>query len=343
MLSLGYMDEDDEGREKEDLELRIGKVTFIPVYEPKIPRNITDGILRKEELPSVGQLGSSILEDFIIKKIKQGDATNEQIVESFFSEGIPEKIKDFIREVQMASDNMNWEQVFNDRDLSEAQAAVLLEMRALGLGEERIKTVAKMKLKIEEGIGISSLGEDLVYASCLQAVRNALDYVKVFGQGTRVEELTKVFLTSAIGHELGHKVNDVAGIATSRIPNDWRNGEEWAENKIERFAEYWGQVPLTDDSLKNLREREWLIQLHKTKEVWGALHEYNSTHNNKIDLFAIFRGVKDKLGGDDTEEILSLINAREMIYGNSPVENYASPYSRDVVAKAVIELESESN
>lgn len=47
-----------------------------------------------------------------------------------------------------------------------------------------------------------------------------MDYVKVFGDERSVEDVTRAFLTSTIAHELGHKVDKVAGIATNRLVNE---------------------------------------------------------------------------------------------------------------------------
>lgn len=149
---------DDKPEDTKDLVIKLGEIIYTPVYEPKIPREITDGILAKEKIPQVPQLGSSMIEDFIIRKMREGDTTNDDIVEAFISEDVPSQIASFIQEVQETSNKIGWEQVFNERDVSEAQTAVLLEMREVGMNEEQIAEVAKMKPQVLEGIGVSSLG-----------------------------------------------------------------------------------------------------------------------------------------------------------------------------------------
>lgn len=319
-----------------DFVVKIGEVRYIPVYEPKIPRKITDQILVKEKIPTVPKLGSSMIEDFIVERMKEGGTSNEGIVEAFFSEDMPNAVGSFVQEVQDVSSKMDWDGVFNERDISETQTAVLLEMREMGMTEEQVARIAEMKPKVAEGIGISSLNEDVAYASRLQAVRRGMDYLRVFGNESSVEEVVRAFLTSTIAHELGHKVDEVADRATNRIENEWKNKGEFVDNKLERFAEYWGQVPFkNDEKSQKIIEREWLIQLHKTTEVWDVLEKYNNSHDEKIDLFAVFRGIEERLDKEGDVGILALLNARRTVYRGSPVENYASPYSRDVVEKAI--------
>ena len=58
----------------------VGETTYYPKYKSSIPKKITDAILNKEQLPKeMPTLGSSIIEDFIIGKIKMGIVGPQEI------------------------------------------------------------------------------------------------------------------------------------------------------------------------------------------------------------------------------------------------------------------------
>lgn len=255
---------------------------------------------------------------------------------NYFAEDIPAKVAELIDATKEKSQNIDWNTVFNETDILETQKTVMAEMRDLGMTEEQIQKLSAIKPEVREGIGWSSVGEETAFASRLQAVRRAIDYVKVFGEGVTVEQVARAFLTSTIAHELGHSVSDIAGVATNRLQNEWVKDGEFVDSKNERFAEYWGYVPFAnDEESRKIVQREWLIQLHKTTEVWDALKSYNDSHEEKIDLFAVFRGIEDKLDAEKDADALALLQARRTIYRGSPIENYASPYSREIVAQSV--------
>lgn len=225
-----------------------------------------------------------------------------------------------------------------------AQEKVLKEMKSMGMTEEQINSVGGMGINITENFGYSTLNEKNILVSSFQTIRKSLDYIKVFGDEIPLEQIVRGRLESTIGHELGHKVNDVARIAVNRIAPDaeWDKNSENGENRMERFAEFWAGVSAGDDArLKQMREREWLVQLRKVRHLWDALENYNNNHEQKADLYSIFRDIEGKLDPKDLD-VTALFQARRTFYGGNAVENYASPYSRDIVAKAVKPLEPRS-
>ncbi len=336
-IVFGTVDKTENTESSDDtMDFVVGETSFIPVYESEIPVEVTNQILSKKELPVVNNLGSSMIEDFIVTKLKKGNTSANEIVEEFFAQGTPSSIQTYIEDVKKTSDNIEWEGVFNERDIAETQAAVLLEMRDLEMSDEQIRMVGEVKPMIKEGIGYSSYGENIAFVSRLQAVRRAVDYVTVFGESATTEDVLKTFLTSTIAHELGHKVDDVAGIATNNIQSEWKNGDRYVDSKNERFAEYWGLVPFKNDQKsKDILDNEWLLQLTKVQQVWEALQNYNSQYSQKIDLFSIFRGIEEGLDKRDDKDTLALLSARMVLYRAAPAENYASPYDRDTVKKAL--------
>lgn len=319
-------------------ELEIGEAKYIEKFESSIPRNITNAIFSREQLPQeLPPPGSSIFEDFITDKLKSGIGSPKQIADSFVEENITGRIKNFVHEIRDTSERIKWDEVFTIEDTKNAQEKALKEMRAMGMTEKQIDVVSRMGVDITKSEWYSSLTEESIHVSRLQAVRKALEYIKVFGDEVPFEQVVKGRIKSTIGHELGHKVDDVAGTAVNKIPTDkeWDKGEDNAENRRERFAEFWAGIAIADNtSLKQMREREWLIHLNKVTRLWDAVANYNKSHEQKTDLNAIFRDVEEKLDPNDLD-VASLFRARITLYDGNEIENYASPYPREIVAKAV--------
>lgn len=312
--------------------------TYIPKYESSIPQHITDSILHKEQLPAeMPRLGSSMIEDFIMDKVKRGIATSEEIAEAFVSEDVLGQVRQFVQEVQTRSEALNWDDIFTMADAKEAQAAVITEMEAMGMSSDQVAAVAGTGIGIVESVGDSFLTNETAYTSRLQAVRKALDYITVFGNEVPFEQIIKSLMTSTVAHELGHKIDKVVNYATNNIPIDsnWDKNGDNRERKDERFAEYWGTVAIRgNETHERITQREWTLQMGKVTQVWNTIATHNATHEQKADLTGIFRAIQGKLGGGN-KEVDSLLSARRSFYGGNEVENYASPYSRDVVLSAV--------
>lgn len=322
------------GSEKKPLLFKIGEPTFVPKYESSIPRAVTSGILQREQLPKeMSALGSSVIEDFIIGKIKQGIASPERIADAFVTEDIEGKVRQYIETVKTRSQEVVWDKIFTMTDAKKVQAKVCREMEVMDMTPEQVSVIAGMKVDIDEGIGGSSTTPDGVYVSRLQAVRKAMDYGNVFGDAIPFEQVLKALMSSTIGHELGHKIDEVVGYAINNIPMDqaWKKDGVSHENKGERFAEFWGSV--FDDQSFQIKQRQWLVDLTKVTQMWDTIENYNSSHEDKADLMGIFRSLDEKLEGKS--DISALLTARRLLYGRNEVENYASPYTREVVAAAV--------
>lgn len=315
-----------------------GEVTLVPKYESSVPRQITDAILQDEQTQrDLPVLGSSIIEDFVIGQIKAGVTDPETIAVAFVKEDVAARVRLVAQTAKQASDTMDWNETFTLTDAKAAQAKVTAEMESMGMSSEQIAEVASMDVEISEGIGVSSLSQQGVYSSRLQAVRKAIDYQKVYGTGVSLEKIVRTIMMNTIGHELGHKVDDVAGGAVNNIPVDeiWKNGDDSGESKSERFAEFWGRTAIVGDhEMSAIMKRERALQVAKVAQFWNAVTAYNSTHDQKVDVMGVFRAIDGKI--DKADEITTLVfSARKIFYGVHGPENYATPYSRDLVAQAV--------
>lgn len=324
-------------QEKPKSLITIVKIDLIPKYESSIPQDITTAILQKEQLPmELPVLGSSMIEDFIISKFNQGISNPTQIAEKFATENVMSSIKKYIEQVKLYSETLNWEEIFSTDDIEAVRENVCQEMKNLGMTDQQIAKIQTLNINITENIGISSAARqniERVDISRLQVVRRAIDYTQVFGNSIPIEQVIKTIMATTIGHELGHKIDQSANHATSRISSDvnWEKNNENHENKSERFAEYWASV-VEDVQTEEIRQHHWLIQVNKVAQLWDVIHKFNQSHEDKVDLMDIFRKIYEKINDSD---VAALFGARKLFYGGNEVENYASPYTRDIVAMSV--------
>lgn len=210
----------------------MGEPTYIPKYESSIPRQVTDRILQKEQLRvELPGLGSSIIEDYLIEQVKGGVIDSEEIAANFERQNIGAKVRAFAERARRTSESLDWSETFTLDDARIAQVKIVAEMQNMGMTPDQIAAVAKMDVEIGEGIGVSSLSEHGVYVSRLQAVRKAIDYQELYGSDIPLQTIVRAIMTNTIGHELGHKVDDVASVAINRIRADdsWKKGDDSGE------------------------------------------------------------------------------------------------------------------
>ena len=334
-MVLDKMGAQDEGG---DLGFVFGEVTYEKRLESNIPREVVEPLLAqvKETLPAkLPLLGSTIIEDFIAEKLRAG-LSEVEIVKAFGDENVGGGVSSYIDGLKNLHQEIDWGGVFSGIDVDVVKNVVTQEMKEMGLPEEMIKKICDMRVELGELFGSSHAGENMIMVSRMQALRKAKDYTAVFPE-VGLEEVLKVILKTTVGHELGHHINNLTpGIATNQINSEWKSKDGWSDNKSERFSEYWGRVAVVEDPrAETMRQREWLVQVEKVYSVWDSLAERNSKlpDQEKVDLFAIFRGIEDSLSGN--EDALALISARRGLYGGTEVECYALPYSRDVIKQSV--------
>jgi len=318
-----------------DSEMEFGESLHVPKYESSIPKEITDSILQREKLPELPKLKSSIVEDFIFDKIEAGIIDPEIIAQNFLDEGGKEKLETMINEVKEKSQSLDWEKIFTIDHAKNIQGKICEILKSMGADENKILSLSEINVDIRESMGPSGVSSDGVYVSRLQVVRKAMDYVSIFGDESQLDEIVKIFMSSTIGHELGHKINSIMELVENRIDLDknWEKNGSTGENRSERFAEFWGMAVL-DDEARKIKNREWLVQLKIVNRLWEKIDNYNLEHDEKIDLAGIFNYLSDKVQGCDLE-VGKFIKARNTFYGGSEVENYASPYSQETVEKAI--------
>ncbi len=310
----------------------INATHLIPLYERPVDSKISEEVIAKESLPTeIPLLGSSIIEDFIRMKIQDGVASPDQISEAFADENIPEQVAQYLDQVRDYSRSLNWENIFTPDDVKQVQTNVCQEMALLGISSEKISKIANMDIVVTDSPGVSFPTNEGVSVSQLQIVRNALDYIRVYGDSIPIEQIISAYIKSTMSHELGHKIDYALDNISSTIPFDKTWGENNYEKPSERFAEYWGRLGSIED--QKIAQKISVMHLAKVNQLWNSINSYNQTHENKVDLSGIFRSIGSKI--EKSSNTMSLFDARLHLYSGNVAENYALPYSRETIISAI--------
>lgn len=303
-----------------------------PLYERPIASKVSEEIIAKESLPAeIPLLGSSIVEDFIRIKVQEGIVSPEQISEAFVDENIPEQVNQYLDQVQNYSESLNWENIFTPDDARQVQANVCQEMVSLGISSEKISKIANMDIVVTDSTGVSFPINEGISISQLQIVRNALDYVRFYGNSIPIEQVISAYMKSTVGHEFGHKIDNVLNNVSNTIPFDKDWGENNNERPHERFAEYWGRLGSIQD--QEIVQKISVMHLTKVNQLWSSLNSYNQNHENKVDLSGVFRAISSKL--EKNSNSMALFDARLHLYTGNVAENYALPYSRETIMSTI--------
>lgn len=304
----------------------------IPLYERPINSKISEEVIAQESLPAeMPLLGSSIIEDFIRIKVQDGVVLPDQISEAFVDEDIPKQVTQYLDQVRDYSRSLNWENIFTPDEAKRVQANVCQEMASLGISSEKISEIANMDIAVTDSPGISFPTNEGISVSQLQIIRNALDYMHVYGNSVPIEQVISTYIKSTVGHELGHKIDYVLNNISNTIPLDKAWGENNYERPSERFAEYWGRLGSIED--QQIVQKIVVMHLAKVDQLWSSLNSYNQTHENKIDLSGVFRSIRSRI--ERNSNVMSLFDARLHLYSGNIAENYALPYPRETIILAI--------
>ncbi len=323
----------------EDFEIKLGDTLNTPIYEKQVPEAVTQSAIGQETIPDeTSPLGSTVIEDFILEKLKQGDTTTEQIVEMFQLEGMEEKVKKYIAGIRIEAEALIKKGIFTVDDFVTLRERVCTEMRALKMQEDQIERISSTEIKIgiEAGTSLGPTEDGPIGVNCHQALRHSMDYIQWFGNQFPVERLVKAIMTSTAGHELGHKIATISnGVNHIQPDTTWEQNGDSSENREERFAQFWG-VAAMDDEDRQIDRKLWVQMVAKVDEVWKAIEQYNSGHEKKISISDIFDEIQEHL---TDSEVMNFLHARELLYGGCAPENYALPYSRDTMERAIRDQE----
>lgn len=323
------------------------------VYASSVPKDITARILARKDLPKeLPLLGSSIVEDHIIKKLKAGTVSPDEIIDTYFSDKVVGQSVQFIEQVRQMTAEIDWSTIFNSQ---EVKKNILTQMARMNMTPDQQKLIEQTEIILTDNMGTSGSGgisnsRNEVVVSKAQAVRKALDYIKVFGTPPPIERVIQALVMATSGHELGHKISDIASStspvgAISFIPLDknWDRDGNSNENQAERFSEYWGRVAIQGDTtLTDIRDNEKILQVAKVAEVWNTIEQHNNIYqDNKIDPVMIMATIVQRIrtkqpqGVIKDSDVIQLIEARSQLYLHNPPEVYALPYPEPIVFNAI--------
>jgi hypothetical protein len=330
---------------KPRLQIKIGPVTRIYKYHSPLSPEITESVIATSEKEAIKPYGSSIIEDSIIKGLR--DVKNQEFEPGkYFQEsGAAGKIREFLLQTKEKAGELKWETFISEQDIQSVKNHLITKLREFGVSEDVITQIQNAEVAISESYGVSSVTDKGVFASRYQAVRRALDYTSIWGEEEiDFKTVVKALILSTIAHELGHYIDDKAKIPSNHIPRDenWKSGTETGENPGERFAEFWGRSAISDNEQYSLvRHRLKKLDVAKVDQVWKALAEYNQVHpEQKLDIYEIFDKIDSSVDPQD-KDIKSFISARQILFSSVTPENYALPYTEEQVRQAFEALKTQ--
>jgi hypothetical protein len=214
--------------------------------------------------------------------------------------------------------------------VSSATEEVIKVAKTVGVSGTTLGNLTGIEIKITETGGVSQHMANSVHVDRVQSFRLALDYLDIYAD-SNLEQVYSANLRAAVGHEIGHRINDQENLASNNVPLEWPHNGEVIERRPERFAEFWARAAIgNDEGDQRIIQRIWAIQVAKVDEVWTALEKYNSSHEDKVDLLAVFRGIEERLY--QLSPITQLLTARRILYSGAMVpENYALPYNEEQI------------
>jgi len=206
-------------------------------------------------------------------------------------------------------------------------------------------------ININEGISSSTseILEKRIDIQTSQIVRKAIDYEKVFGKKVPFKEIIQALFRDTVGHELGHQIDRTVSLDQPKklgfsvdIPYQWEEPEKAfkSEKPRERFAEYWGRTAVSEqNNYQSIAKNQSAILVAECDNTWKAIKEYNSSHKGfEVDIQQILNEISQRCLEKDNPEYLAASNlmaARRGLYSSDAPENYAVPYTRDLIEQAI--------
>ena len=315
-----------------------------------IPKEVTEKVISESELPEkLPQLQSSIVEDFIVKKLGDESIKSEDIVQAFFDKDMPQKVLEYQQKLENKSEEINWNNV--NELINNTRKNIIQTMKDLGMSESQVQIIRLVEIELSEGMGASTSErtQKEINIEKLQIIRKALDYKDVIGDEGSFQEIVDSIFCNTVGHELGHQIDQTISTESllsysSNISYEWggERTEPKQENPRERFAEYWGRASISDQEIhQRVANNYWALSTASCRNIWGAINSYNSTHVGfEVDINKVWSGIRQQVSTSSPEDIAvsSLCSARAGLYGrNNAPENFAVPYLTETVETVIRE------
>ncbi len=323
----------------DDLLFDMSPVMIQPSYGTRIPKGLFKDFFEREKLGRpLPELESSIVEDYIIRKIREGAVSGEDIVLAFFSENMVDRLNQMFDRVRVVAKDSGIESVYTAKEVEHDRIKILNEMRALGVPQEYIDNLEQVGVQLTDDASGFFGSDNEVVISLNQAVRRALDYQLMYGKNIPLDTLVKRLISIRVGHELGHKIDRTLGVISNTLllETEWMEDEKYTGNRSERFAEYWASIPGTEDPNNNhIREQDLLLDMAKVEDVWEVVNKHNNQTANRIDLMHVFNGIEEGLREKDTSAYAFVLYRKSIYQGMHETGNLLLPYNRGQVKQAI--------
>ncbi len=120
----------------------IGEPIHISKYESDVPLQVTEKILEDNEIPSyIPRMPSSVVEDFIVEKIKEGVTDIDVIIQNYKDEKISEKITDNIKKAEKLAHVYKVDSLLSSQDISNIKQCLKERMELLKLPNNKIEDI----------------------------------------------------------------------------------------------------------------------------------------------------------------------------------------------------------
>jgi len=309
------------GRETKKF-FKVDEVAHNPKFESSIPPEITHKILEEENITEVPELTSSIVEDFVIQQLQEGEQSEEDIINNFFTSPAVDNLREKSEEIKNISDRLDWDIILSNEQIENIKNEMVADMRVFEIDEEKINQFENIDIVFtdEGGVSASSVNNQKITVDRLQIVRRTMDYLSL-GQESSFEEIARAIAINTIAHELGHQVQVITGVGYN-LQSEWKN-----DVPSERFAEGWARHA-TDKNQKfaDIVNKLRILQVAKVNQVWEKVKD------KKIDLTKVFNRIIEKVD----PKFKKFLESRYLLYGVNAPENYALPYSFEAIKKELM-------
>lgn len=302
-------------------------VPALPRIESGVPGALTAELL--ENFPAVEhlQFDSGKVEDFLISAL-EGGLTISEIEECAKASPLQDDIVQIQERSMLPEIESTIDSVIDGAFVERIKEGIIKEMENLGATDAEINAFKEVIVSFEKEAGTSMAGSKSVAVNVSQVLRKAFDAIQGLQMDkTELPRLIEIIMTRTIAHELGHTVDQVMGIVSNTVARDerWGPPEQSEENKSERFAEFVG-VSQLDAEQAQLSQKERLLNVAKSAEMWGAIGRHNAHHSPKVGLDELFATVERTF---DSASAKAFISSRRYLYSTARPENYAMPYTRE--------------
>jgi len=302
-------------------------------FESGVPRALTIELLKNLPVSERSSFDSGIVEDFLISALKDGLSVSE-IGERAKASSLETDIVQIQERAVSEELKFTINEMTKDAFVDQVKAGIVEVMKSLGATDTQIEAFKQVIVNFEQVPGTSTAGSTIVVVNIPQVLRKVFDAIQGLGiDESDLPNVIKIIMKRTIAHELGHAVDKIMDTVSNIVERDeqWGNPDKGTEeNQAERFAEFIGLSQL-DTSEAEFSQKERLLNIAKSSELWEAIKEYNANQSQKVGIGELLTIVENTF---DTASARAFVTSRQYLYGSARPENYAMPYTLEQIQKA---------